>query len=161
MAIEINGISPDYTKQYPEINKIENSENDISANKIPQDEYISSERAGNKPSGLYGLTQDENGNRKIFYDDPHKKDSAGSGRVNPAGGEDKSEKCTTNTDSVDKEIEKLKEEKKQIQQQIRNVHGNEEKKRELERKLAQIENELSQKDNDSYRRQNAVTNNIN
>lgn len=158
MAMEINGIRPDYIREYPEVNKTEKSENNASANKILQDEYVSSEKAGNKPSGLYRLAQDENGNRKIVYDDPHKKERAASDGVKSAGGDDKSEKCTTNTDSVDKEIEKLKEEKKQIEQQIRNANGDEEKKRELERKLAQIESELSQKDNDSYRRQNAVTN---
>jgi ABC-type phosphate transport system auxiliary subunit len=158
MAMEINGISPDYIREYPEVNKTEKSENDTSTNKILQDEYISSEKAGNRPSGLYGLTQDENGNRKIVYDDPHKKECAASEGVKSADGDDKSEKCTTNTDSVDKEIEKLKEEKKQIEQQIRSANGDEEKKRELERKLEQIENELSQKDTDSYRRQNAVIN---
>lgn len=159
MAMEINGVRPDYIRQYPEVNKTDKNENDTSANKIPRDEYISSEKAGNRPSGLYGLAQDENGNRKIVYDDPHKKDRAASDGVKPTDGDDKEEKCTTNTDSVDKEIEKLKEEKKQIQQQIRSANGDEEKKKELERKLAQIENELSQKDTDSYRRQNAVTNN--
>jgi ABC-type phosphate transport system auxiliary subunit len=158
MAMEINGIRPDYIRQYPEVNKTDKSENDTSVNKIPQDEYISSEKAGNRPSGLYGLAQDENGNRKIVYDDPHKKDRAASDGVKPADGDDKEEKCTTNTDSVDKEIEKLKEEKKQIEQQIRSANGDEEKKKELERKLEQIENELSQKDTDSYRRQNAVIN---
>jgi ABC-type phosphate transport system auxiliary subunit len=158
MAMEINGISPDYIREYPEVNKTDKSENDTSVNKIPQDEYISSEKAGNRPSGLYGLSQDENGNRKIVYDDPHKKDRAASDGVKPADGDDKEEKCTTNTDSVDKEIEKLKEEKKQIEQQIRSANGDEEKKKELERKLEQIENELSQKDTDSYRRQNAVIN---
>jgi hypothetical protein len=158
MAMEINGISPDYIREYPEVNKTDKSENDTSVNKIPQDEYISSEKAGNRPSGLYGLSQDENGNRKIVYDDPNKKECAASEGVKSADGDDKSEKCTTNTDSVDKEIEKLKEEKKQIEQQIRSANGDEEKKRELERKLEQIENELSQKDTDSYRRQNAVIN---
>ena len=36
----------------------------------PQDEYISSEKSGKKPMGLYRIGQDENGNRKIFFDDP-------------------------------------------------------------------------------------------
>ena len=159
MAMEINEIRPDYPRQYPVVNKTEKSENDTPVNKIPQDEYISSEKAANKPSGLYGLAQDENGNRKIVYDDPHKKERATSDGVKSADRDDKSEKCTTNTDSVDREIEKLKEEEKQIQQQIRSANVNEEKKKELERKLAQIENEMSQKDTDAYRRQNAVTNN--
>ena len=37
---------------------------------IPKDEYISSEKSGSKPSGLYRLGQDENGNPKVMYDDP-------------------------------------------------------------------------------------------
>ena len=36
----------------------------------PKDEYISSEKSGQKPTGLYRVGQDENGNRKIFFDDP-------------------------------------------------------------------------------------------
>ena len=68
----------------------------------------------------------------------------------------KAEKCTTNTDNVDREIERLKEDKKQLEQQIKVAAGDEEKMKELEKKLAQIEGELSQKDNDTYRRQNAV-----
>ncbi len=180
MAMEINGIRPDYIRQYSEVNKTEKSENNTSADKIPQDEYISSEKAGNKPSGLYGLSRDENGNRKIVYDDPNKKDrdasdevksadeddtsddgshknnSAISGGGKPVGGKDKPEEYTGNTDAVDREIKKLKEEKKQIQQQIRSANEDEEKKKELESKLAQIESELAQKDNDTYRRQHAV-----
>lgn len=69
----------------------------------------------------------------------------------------KAEKCTTNTDKVDREIEKLKEEKKQLEQQIKAAAGEEEKVKEWKKKLAQIEMELSWKDNDTYRRQNSVT----
>ncbi len=36
----------------------------------PQDEYISSEKSGQKPSGLYRAGQDAKGNRKIFFEDP-------------------------------------------------------------------------------------------
>lgn len=57
---------------------------------------------------------------------------------------------------VDREIEKLKEDKKQLEQQIQAAEGDEEKIKELEKKLTQIEGELSQKDNDTYRRQNAA-----
>lgn len=103
---------------------------------IPKDEYISSEKSGDRPSGLYRLGQDENGNPKVLFDDPKKTD------------------CTTNTDHVDREIEKLKEEKKLLERQISAASDGEEKK-ELERKLALTEQELSQKDNDSYRRANA------
>lgn len=157
MSMEISGIRPDYTKQYSEIKGTEKVENSIKANKISQDEYISDEKIPESLSGLYRLDQDENGNRKIIFDDPLERDNTSNG-VKPVDKEDKSETYTTNTDSVNKEIEKLKEEKKQLQQQILSSNGDEEKKDELERKLDQIESELSQKDNDSYRRQNAVTN---
>lgn len=64
------------------------------------------------------------------------------------------QRTTTNTDKVDREIKRLKEERKQLEQQLASA-GSEAKKKELEQKIAQIEKELSQKDNDTYRRQNA------
>ncbi len=118
----------------------------------PQDEYISSEKSGNQPTGLYRAGRDENGNPKIFFDDPK------AGHAPKAGGDSQgkpAEKCVTNTDRVDREIKKLKEEKQQLKQQIQSASGDEKKIRELEKKLAQVENELVQKDNDTYRRQNA------
>lgn len=120
----------------------------------PKDEYISSEKSGEKPSGLYRIGQDENGNPKVIYDDPEK---AKKGKdVKPGEPAKDAEKTTTNTDKVDREIEKLKEEKKQIEQQIKAVNGDEKKIKELQKKLNQIEGELKQKDNDTYRRRNAV-----
>jgi len=117
---------------------------------MPKDEYISSEKSGLKPSGLYRMGQDENGNPKVLYDDPKKAQMQSSSQPTK-----KAEKCTTDTDAVDREIEKLKEEKKQIEQQIKS-EKDENKVKELEKRLAQIEIELSQKDNDAYRRQNAI-----
>ena len=67
-----------------------------------------------------------------------------------------SDVCTTNTDRVDKEIEKMKEQKKQLKQQIMTAVGDPGEAEELKKKLSQIERELSRKDNDAYRRQNAV-----
>ncbi len=125
---------------------------------IPKDEYISSERSGNRPSGLYRMGQDENGNPKVLYDDP-KRPGGVDGKVQPKVGvgspEDGAEECTTDTDKVDREIKKLKEQKQKLEQQIKAAFGDEKKVKELERKLSQIEGELSQKDNDTYRRQNA------
>lgn len=148
----------------------------------PQDEYISSEKSGKKPTGLYRVGQDENGNRKISFDDPKadhadgKDDRSGEGadgkgpKVSGDSQGKPAEKCVTNTDKVDREIKKLKEKKQQLEQQIQSASGDEKpfghpsmpsgnnkenKIRELEKKLAQVENELSQKDNDTYRRQNA------
>ncbi len=135
----------------------------------PRDEYISSEKSGRKPMGLYRVGQDENGNRKIFFDDPKadhadgkddRSEESEDGKAPKVGGDSQgkpAEKCVTNTDKVDREIKKLKEKKQQLEQQIQSASGDnkENKIRELEKKLAQVENELSQKDNDTYRRQNA------
>ncbi|MDD2971715.1 MAG: hypothetical protein PHE02_06250 [Lachnospiraceae bacterium] len=133
-----------------EADKVQRSEDKMKSNLTPQDAYISSEKSGSKPTGLYHLGQDENGNPKVLYDDPKKAEKV------KAAPEKKAEECTTNTDGVDREIEKLKEEKKQLQQQIRSAAEDEEKVKDLKNKLSQIEGEISQKDNDAYRRQNAI-----
>lgn len=154
MSMEVSGNYKDYKNDYlerlqeerekaKEIGKEQGVENKNESIAVPKDEYISSEQSGNKPSGMYRMGQDENGNPKVLYDDPKK-----------AGGADK--KCTTNTDKVDREIKKLKEQKQQLEQQIKAASGDEAKVKELEKKLSQVEAELSQKDNDTYRRQNAV-----
>lgn len=161
MSMEISSSYKDYKKDYlekvqAEQDKTKEVGKEQSADiPVPKDEYISSEKSGSKPSGLYHLGQDESGNPKVLYDNPKKvarvKDTTP--KAEPAK---KAEECTTNTDNVDREIQKLKEEKKQLEQQIRATAGDEEKVKKLEKKLAQIEGELSQKDNDTYRRQNAV-----
>ena len=157
MSMEINGNVNYYKTDYAEQlrtqqqEKAEEVKSDTKEVPIPKDEYIHSEESDRKPSGLYRLGQDENGNPKVLYDDPKKPAS-----VDKSGSPKKAEeKCTCNTDWVDKEIEKLKEEKKQLEQQIKSVSGDERKVQELKKQLAQIENELSQKDNDTYRQQHA------
>ncbi len=124
----------------------------------PNDEYISSEKTKEKPSGLYRLGQDENGNPKVLYDDPKKAGDAKEEKqpaVNAAAPQKpEEEKCVGNTNAVDREIRKLKEKKQELEQQIRSASGDEDKVKELEKKLAQVENELKMKDNDAYRRQN-------
>ena len=160
MSMEISGNYKDYKNEYleraqTEQDKVKRTSQEQRAVPIPKDEYISSEKSGSKPSGLYRLGQDENGNPKVMYDDP--KRAAKAKDVQPKEEPAKqAEKCTTNTDNVDREIEKLKEEKKQLEQQIKAAAGDKEKAKVLEKKLAQIEGQLSQKDNDTYRRQNAV-----
>lgn len=150
MSMEINGRYDQYQTDYAEqlkaeqekakeTEKVQDDEKAFDKIPVPQDEYISSEKSGAKPSGLYRLGQDEDGKKKVVFDNPEK----------PA------EKCTGNTDKVDREIEKLKEKKQQLEQQIQSAVGDENKIKELEKKLAQVESELSQKDNDTYRRQNA------
>ena len=144
------GCSTEYLeKMQPKAETVKETENQVNGNSmpLPKDEYISSEKSGNKPSGLYRMGQDENGNPKILYDDPKK--------VQKKSATGKAEECTTNTDAVDREIEKLKEEKRQLEQQIQ-AETDDEKVKELEKKLARVEAELNQKNNDTYRRQNAV-----
>lgn len=134
----------------------------------PQDVYIRSEKSGNEPVGLDRIGQDENGGRKIFFEDPDKADRAdgkeepkaekADGKKPKVDGDSQgkpAEVCVGNTDKVDREIEKLKEKKRELEQQIRSASGDERKIRELEKKLAQVEQELSQKDNDTYRKQHS------
>lgn len=166
MSMEISSNYKDYKNEYldrvqtgqdkvKEASQDQRGEDKNEGIPVPKDEYISSEKSGSKPSGLYRLGQDENGNPKVMYDDPKRVAKAKDvqPKEEPAK---KAEKCTTNTDNVDREIEKLKEDKKQLEQQIKAAAGDKEKVKVLEKKLAQIEGELSQKDNDTYRRQNAV-----
>ena len=166
MSMEISSNYKDYKNEYldrvqtgqdkvKEASQDQRGEDKNEGIPVPKDEYISSEKSGSKPSGLYRLGQDENGNPKVMYDDPKRVAKAKDvqPKEEPAK---KAEKCTTNTDNVDREIEKLKEKKKQLEQQIKAAAGDKEKVKVLEKKLAQIEGKLSQKDNDTYRRKNAV-----
>ena len=149
----------------------------------PQDVYISSEKSGKEPVGLDRIGQDENGGRKIFFEDPDKADRAdgkeepkaekADGKKPKVDGDSQgkpAEVCIGNTDKVDREIEKLKEKKRELEQQIQSAFGDEtpsgyhsmpsgdkveRKIQELEKKLAQVEQELSQKDNDTYRKQHS------
>lgn len=175
MSMEINGtfnqyradyagqlkesLSPDQTEKAAGSEK--SRETDKTSGQIPalQDEYISSEKSGASPVGLYRVGQDENGNRKIFFDDPKK--AAASPKKEPVkpktdAAEEAEEKCTMSTDKVDREIRKLKEKKQQLERQIKAAAGDDEKLRELEKKLSQVEGELSQKDNDTYRKQHST-----
>ena len=64
---------------------------------------------------------------------------------------EKPEWCRGSTDKVDREIEKLKKRKSELEGQLR-TEQDDRKIQSLERELAQVERELSQKDNDGYRR---------
>lgn len=150
MSMKMNGVYNDFRTNYAEqfldraeraeeTKKVQNDPNASDKISVPCDAYTSSEKSDMKPSGLYQLGQEEDGSRKIVFDDPHKS----------------GEKCVGNTDKVDREIQKLKEKQQQLEQQIQTAAGDEQKVRELEKKLAQVEAELRQKDNDTYRRQNS------
>ena len=157
MSMEINGNYYDvknYSAKDPVKEKAADHDSDKPA--APQDEYVNGQKSDAKPSGLYRVGQDENGNRKIFYDDPNKSKQKEENGVPKAGGGKPgkpAERCVGNTDAVDREIQKLKDKKKQLEQEIQAACDGEKKTKELEKKLAQVENELSQKDNDAYRRQ--------
>ena len=126
----------------------------------PKDEYISSEKSGKKPSGLYHMGQDENGNPKIIFDTVKKAEEAESeqpkgARLEGVSDNDRVKVTIGNMDKVKKEIKKLKEEKKQLEQQLKMAAGNEQKTKELKAKLAQVEAELSVKDTAEYKKQHA------
>ncbi len=170
-ACDAQGCKNDYPErlregkdQAKEVGKDQGAANKKEGIPVPRDEYISSGKSGSRPSGLYRMGQDENGNPKVLYEDPKKSGGAdrkeqpkvtGQPKAGTDSPEDAAEECTTNTDQVDREIKKLKEQKQQLEQQIKAASGDEEKVKELEKKLFRIEGELSQKDNDTYRRQNA------
>ena len=119
------------------------------------DEYIPEEKQ--EPSGRYWLGKDEDGQPKVYFDDPGRAADKPSDSPAPAkkAREDKAEQCTANTDHVDREIERLKKRKESLEQRI-SAQTDDVKIKELERKLAQVERELAQKDNDTYRRQHTV-----
>ena len=121
------------------------------------DEYVPEEKP--EPTGRYRLGKDEDGKPKIYFDAPDASDA--SDRDKSAEGPEKSgsdkngQSCTCNTDKVDREIEKLKKRKSELEGQLR-MEQDESKVQSLERELAQVERELSQKDNDGYRRRHMV-----
>ncbi|MEA4919910.1 MAG: hypothetical protein VB078_03180 [Clostridiaceae bacterium] len=152
---------------------------------LHRDEYIPSDGKAEKTPGLYRLEADENGDKRIVFDRPDSteqskpadgtqgKEQAGKSPETVSGPDidallpekgDGPEKpgdkkgglfCRVDTDKVDSEIKKLKEQKQQIQQQLNSVRDDEEKRRDLEQRLSQIESELSAKENDGYRKANA------
>ncbi len=136
-----------------------------------RDRYVPT--AEDAPIGLYELYSDEDGVTAIKFDDPEANDDknadgkksadessdgkAAEDGKKAADGEDKkvkSEKCTGNTDKVDREIERLKKKAEQLEMQLRSAEGD--KSEEISRKLAQVQSELARKDNDTYRRAHTV-----
>ena len=133
------------------------------------DEYVPEEPQ--EPSGRYWMGKDEDGQPKIYFDDPERAadapnqpedapeaeepDPAGQGAKGPERKKDKDEVWEANTDKVDREIEKLKKKKEELEQRL-NTETDEAKIKDLERQLAQVEQELKQKDNDTYRRQHTT-----
>lgn len=117
-------------------------------NKPIQDEYIHADKEAKQATGLYKVEYSENGTPKISFDNPRKK-------IADNKEAKQEEKCTGNTDKVEREIRKLKEEKKQLEQKLHSV-SDPQKTKDLEKQLAKIEQELQLKDTDTYRRQHTV-----
>lgn len=158
-------------EKVPEASKVQNPEEKAPNRQLKpvMDEYVRSEPQ--EPSGRYWMGKDEDGQPKIYFDDrlraadapkqpesaPEVEESEGdSGARGPErrGGE-KEERCVGNTDKVDREIEKLKKKRQELEQWL-NTETDEAKIKNLERQLAQVERELKQKDNDTYRRQHST-----
>ena len=68
--------------------------------------------------------------------------------------EAKSETTTTNTDMVDRELERLKEKKAKLEQEL--LTADETKRQQLQMQLDQVNMELTLKDNDAYRQQHST-----
>jgi len=138
-----------------------------------RDEYVPEEKR-QEPWGRYWLEKDGDGGLKVHFDDPEapedapaapeedekKPEDAAPGKeapekAAPPGGERGAERCTCNTDKVDRELEKLRKKRAELEKQLASETDGA-KAGELERKLSQAENELRQKDNDAYRRRRAV-----
>ncbi len=133
------------------------------------DEYVPEEPQ--EPSGRYWMGRDEDGQPKIYFDDPERTadapkqpedtpeaeepDPAGQGAKGPEGKQEQDEVWEGNSGKVDQEIEKLKKKKEELEQRL-NTETDEAKIKDLERQLAQVDRELKQKDNDTYRRQHTT-----
>lgn len=133
----ISGAAPASISGVREAPKVQRSEDQAPERSLKPavDEFVPEEKQ--EPSGRYWLGQDEDGQPKVYFDDP-----------------DRAESCTCNTDKVDRELEALRRKQEALMQQ-RNSETDSSKIQALEKKLAQIEGELRQKDNDAYRRQHA------
>ncbi len=115
------------------------------------DEYSPAEKP--EPIGQYWLGQDEEGQPKVYFDEP-KADEENADKAaasDKKSGGKKAEKCIGSTDKVDREIERLKKRREALKQQLA-VATDESKIKNLQNKLKQVESELARKDNDTYRR---------
>lgn len=143
--MDIQALGAQSVRQTPQIQPTQQvppaRENQPAAPAAPDYDRYSPEEAS-PPAGLYRLAHDENGSPVIQFDDPE------------APPQEKTEQCTINTDRVDREIEGLKKEQRQLQQRLYTAAP--EQAEDLQRQLDQVERALRQKDNDGYRRQNAV-----
>lgn len=99
------------------------------------DEYVPGTET--EPIGLYKISADGDGGKKIDFDSPEREET-----------------CTANTDAVDGEIKSLKEKQQALTRRLKTASDSELEN--IQRQLDQVERELSLKDNDTYRRENTV-----
>ena len=127
-----------------------------------QDRFIPDETP--KGVGLYAPERDEAGGLSITFDAPrqaapsdsaHAEKNADSEEAAKGQKEAKAEECTVNTDRVDQEIRKLREQKEQLEKSLQATEDPQ-KRAALEKQLSTMEAQLLQKDNDTYRKQHAV-----
>lgn len=160
-AVQTAGAVP--VSQIGPVGKTEEAAEEKSAERraVPRmDEYVPEEPR--TPIGLYRTEPDENGEPRIIFDAPEdepqapeKAEESPQAPKKAGGGKEKSETCTGNTDKVDREIRKLRQEREQLEREISRAEGDPDRRAELEKQLAQVENELRMKDNESYRRQHS------
>lgn len=130
-----------------------------------------------EPCGRYWMGRDEDGQPKVCFDDPERAgapqgpgaapgakepDAPGAGgpgqaqgAKGPKGEQGKEERCVGDTGKVDREIERLKKERRELEERL-GTETDEARIEDLERRLAQVERELSRKDNDAYRKQHST-----
>lgn len=118
------------------------------------DEYTPEDKAAHEPIGLYRVVQ-EDGVPKVQFDDPEKKAQGPESAPEKEPEKEVSDVTVTDTDKVDREIERLKEKQESLAQQV-GREQDPQRREQLERQLAQVDRELAQKDNDTYRKQHAV-----
>lgn len=135
IALKINASSP---------SEEETPENETAPSVRKRDEYIPGDN-DDEPIGLYRMEYDDEGSPSVNYDAPNNKKPE----------QEKSEKCTANTDEVDRELESLKEKQRQLETQIKSA-DNDKKAEQLRKQLAAVQRELALKDNDAYRRSRTV-----
>lgn len=158
-----------------EINDVQKPQSGVIPDHKRFDTYEKSdEKLPASESGIYHLSKDEDGNPKIVFDAPDRMEKDGDKlsdaednlmsdeapqKVDDSDSpkeEPETTQCTTNTDKVDNEIKKLKEERKQILQELRKAGGDTEKQADLQKRLSQLDAELQAKGNDAYRKQHAT-----
>lgn len=117
-------------------------------------------------AGLYHIEKNEEGRSVAVYDEYHRAAEADSSKLSQAEQEDApavgknekggEEKTTVNTDEVEREIEKLKKERRQLERELKQTDENDGKYRDLKARIAQVDAEIRRKDNDAYKKQHAV-----